>query len=205
VIWEGAIVAINTNAEITRLRDLMPASARMTTRLLLDDRFACVIRVPFPRPWQRSHPITLNWTLWQELVLPQRDLLLLQAVSWVGAVGLLKPEPYQIVTVLGALGGLFEIAQGDAVGTLAAGGLGAIAASQIWRSRQGPQSQIDADETAITVAQRRGYREREAVQHLLTAIERVAVIEGRALTYSELLRTQNLRARAQRTPAAVPE
>jgi hypothetical protein len=88
---------------------------------------------------------------------------------------------------------------------LAAGGLGAIAASQIWRSRQGPQSQIDADETAITVAQRRGYREREAVQHLLTAIERVAVIEGRALTYSELLRTQNLRARAQRTPAAVPE
>ncbi|MEB3267843.1 MAG: DUF3318 domain-containing protein [Leptolyngbya sp.] len=198
-------MAVNTNAEITRLRDLMPASARMNTRLLLDDRLTCVIQVPFPRPWRRSHPITLNWVLWQSLSLPQRDLLFLQAVSWLGAVRLLKPEPYQIVTVLGAVGGLFEIFQGDAVGTLAAGGLGAIAASQIWRSRQGAQSQLEADDAAIRVAQRRGYSEREAVQHLLSALERVPMIEGRALNYSELLRTQSLRMRVQKAPAPLAD
>jgi hypothetical protein len=198
-------MGINTNAEITRLRDLMPASARMTTRLLLDDRLTCVIQVPFPRPWRRSHPITLNWSLWQQLTLPQRDLLLLQAVSWLGAVGVIKPEPYQIVAAVATAGLLFEASQGDAVGILAAGGLGAIAASQVWRGRQSPQRQMEADEAAIRIAQRRGYSEREAVQHLVTALEQVPAIEGRALNYSELLRTQSLRTRGSRPVAAMME
>lgn len=192
-------MAINTNAEIARLRELMPASGRMGTRLLLDDRLSSVMHTPFPRPWRRSHPITLNWVLWQELSLPQRDLLFLQAVCWLTAVRLIKLEPYQGVVALGVLGGAFELVQGDAVGTLVGGGLAAIAATQVWRSRQGAQSQVEADEAAIRVAHRRGYGEREATRHLLTAIEAVPRIEGRgAMNYTELLRAQNLRARVQK-------
>ncbi|WP_008308915.1 DUF3318 domain-containing protein [Leptolyngbya sp. PCC 6406] len=195
-------MAVNTNAEISRLRELMPASGRMNTRLMLDDRLTSVIETPFPRPWHRSHPITLNWVLWQEMSLPQRDLLFLQAVCWLSSVRLLKLEPYQGVVAAGAVMGIFELIQGDVVGTLAGGGLAAIAASQIWRSRQGAQSQIEADEAAIRVAQRRGYSEQEAIQYLLTAIEAVPVIEGRGvLNYLELLRTQNLRMRVQKTAA----
>ncbi len=116
-------MAVNTNAEISRLRELMPASGRMNTRLMLDDRLTSVIETPFPRPWHRSHPITLNWVLWQEMSLPQRDLLFLQAVCWLSSVRLLKLEPYQGVAAAGALMGIFELVQGDVVGTLAGGRL----------------------------------------------------------------------------------
>ncbi len=185
---------VNTNAEITRLKDLMPASGRMKIRIVMDDRQSTVIETPFPRPWHRSHPISLNWSLWQSLTLAQRDLLFLHAVCWLTSVQLLKPELYQGITALGALGTLLELFQADAVGILAAGGLTAIAATQVWRSNTGNQAKLDADDLAIRVAQRRGYSEREAILALLEAIEAVPTIEGRGgLNYTELLRTQRLR------------
>ncbi|MGD1932371.1 MAG: DUF3318 domain-containing protein [Leptolyngbyaceae cyanobacterium] len=187
---------VNTNAEITRLKDLMPASGRMKTRIAIEDRQSTVVETPFPRPWQRSHVITINWGLWQELTVSQRDLLFLHQVCWLMSVKLVKPELYQGVAALGLLGTIFELFQTDAVGIVAAGGLTAIAASQVWRSNTGNQAKLDADDTAIRVAQRRGYSERDAVRHLLEAIETVPLIEGRGgMSYPELLRAQQLKSR----------
>ena len=187
---------VNTNAEITRLKDLMPASGRMKTRIAIEDRQSTVVETPFPRPWQRSHVITINWGLWQELTVSQRDLLFLHQVCWLMSVKLVKPELYQGVAAVGLLGTIFELFQTDAVGIVAAGGLTAIAASQIWRSNTGNQAKLDADDTAIRVAQRRGYSERDAVRHLLEAIETVPLIEGRGgMSYPELLRAQQLKSR----------
>jgi len=186
---------VNTNAEVTRLKDLMPASGRMKTRIVMDDRQSTVIQAPFPRPWKRSHPITINWMLWQELSPSQRDLLFLHYVSWLTGVRLLRPEIYQGVAVVGLMGTVFEAVQADAVGILAAGGLTAFSAMQVWRKNTGTQAKLDADEAAIRVAQRRGYSERDAARHLLEAIEVVPRIEGRGgLNYTELLRIQGLRA-----------
>ncbi len=185
---------VDTNTEITRLQDLMPASGRMNVRLLLDPRQPTLIKAPFPRPWKQSHPITLNPTLWQDLTVPQRDLVFLQAVCWLTSVQLVKPELYQGATVVGAIATLVELVQGDVVGVLAAGGLSAIAATQIWRSGTGAQALIAADRAALNVAKRRGYTEAEAAHHLLTALEAIATLEGQGtLSYTDLLRVQNLR------------
>lgn len=197
---------VNTNAEVTRLKDLMPASARMKTRIIIDDRQSTVIETPFPRPWQKSHPITINWRLWQELSASQRDLLFLHNVCWMTSVRLIKPELYQGVAAVGLVGTVFELFQTDAVGILAAGGLTAIAASQVWRSNTGNQAKLDADDTAIRVVQRRGYSERDAVRHLLEAIEVVPLIEGRGgMNYTELLRAQQLKSRLGTVQAPPPE
>ena len=185
---------VNTNAEITRLKDLMPASGRMKTRIAIEDRQSTLIEAPFPRPWQRSHSVSINWRLWQELSVSQRDLLFLHHVCWLTSVSLLKPGLYQGVAVAGAVGTLLELFQTDAVGILAAGGLTAIAATQVWRSNTSNQAKLDADDAAIRVAQRRGYSERDAVRHLLEAVEAVPMIEGRGgMNYTELLRAQKLK------------
>lgn len=66
--------------------------------------------------------------------------------------------------------------------------------------------EIAADEVAIRVAQRRGYSEKEAAQHLLAAIHAVAQIENRPNPdFNELIRCQNLRAIAGLSSEAVPE
>ncbi len=107
---------------------------------------------------------------------------------------------------MGLLGLTVELLQGDAIGTIATGGLSAIAASQIWRSNRSVQRQLDADEAAIKVALRRGYTEAEAAAHLLSAIETAAQLEGRpSLNFTELIRCQNLRAIAHLSPVGVPE
>ncbi|HEY9655303.1 MAG TPA: hypothetical protein V6C50_07410, partial [Crinalium sp.] len=67
------------------------------------------------------------------------------------------------------------------------------------------QTELDADEAALRVAQRRGYEEPEAARHLLSAIEAVAEIEGRSLNFIELLRSQNLRSIAGVSPVGVPD
>ena len=202
-LWEPAV---DTNAEITRLKDLMPASGRMNVRLLLDPRQPTLIKALFPRPWKQSHPITLNPTLWQDLTLPQRDLIFLQAVCWLTSVQLVKPELYQGAAVAGAIATLVELVQGDVVGLLAAGGLTAIATTQIWRTSTGTQALIAADRAALNVAKRRGYTEAEAAHHLLKALEAIATLEGQGgLSYVDLLRVQNLRPLASASKgAAVP-
>jgi hypothetical protein len=164
------------------------------------------LRVPFPLPWSQERPIFINFDLWRRLPKPQRDLLLLRTVSWLIGIKWFKPDLYQGVVLAGLLGGIVELVQGDAVGVVVATGLSAIASTQIWRSTRSSQSELDADAAGIKVATRRGYTESEAAQHLLSAIEAVAQIEGRSgLNFTELIRSQNLRAIAGLSPVGVPD
>ncbi|BBD60452.1 hypothetical protein NIES2109_32490 [Nostoc sp. HK-01] len=194
------------NAEIRRLLDVMPASGRMTTKIVSKPQQAKVIDATFPLPWNQDRPIYINFDLWGRLTKPQRDLLLLQKVSWLIGVKWFKPNIDQGVVLLGLLAGLIESSQSDAVGVAVAGGLSAIAALRIWRSNKSSESELNADIAAIKVAQRRGYLEAEAAQHLLSAIEAVAKIEGGSgLNFTELIRCQNLRAIAGLSSVGVPE
>ena len=183
------------NEEIARLRDLLPASGRMKTRIVTNPRQIEVIKAEFPKPWKSSHPVSINFDLWQDLSIAQRDLLFLREATWIERVQPLKVDVYQGVVAAGLLGFLVELAQFDAIGILAAGGLSAFAGAQIWRNSRGAQAEMAADEAAIKVAQRRGYTEATAAQALLEAIEAAARLERRStLSFSELTRTQNLRA-----------
>ena len=196
---------INPDVEISRLRELMPASGRMNTRLLNRPKQTQVILAKFPKPWKQTHPISINFDLWSHLSLPQRDLMFLRQVSWLTSVKLLKPDLYQGLTAAGVIGFMFELVQFDAIGVLTAGGLTAIAGSQIWRTSRGARPEIEADEAALRVAQRRGYTEKDAAQHLISAIEAIPMIEERSsLNFTELIRCQNLRTIAGLSTAGVP-
>ena len=198
---------MNLESEIRRLLDVMPASGRMLTKIVSKSQQSRVIDAPFPMPWNwDSRPIYINFDLWRRLSRPQQDLLILRAVSSLQGIKWFKPDLYQGVALVGLLGLTVELLQGDAIGTIATGGLSAIAASQIWRSNRSAQRQLDADEAAIKVALRRGYTEAEAAAHLLSAIETAAQLEGRpSLNFTELIRCQNLRAIAHLSPVGVPE
>lgn len=192
-------------AEIQRLLDVMPASGRMITKILSKPQQAVIIDSPFPMPWVRERPIFINFDLWRQLPKPQRDLLLLRTVSWLTGIRWFKPDLYQGVVLSGLLGAVVELAQGDAVGVTVAAGLSAFAGVQILRANRSSQTELEADEAAIRVALRRGYSESEAAGHLLAAIESVARIEGRtSLNFTELIRSQNLRAIAGISPVGVP-
>ncbi|MEH1804528.1 DUF3318 domain-containing protein [Nostoc sp.] len=194
------------NVEIRRLLDVMPASGRMTTKIVSKPEQAKVIDASFPQPWNQARPIYINFDLWRRLPKPQRDLLLLQMVSWLTGVKWFKPDIYQGLVLAGLLGGILEAAQSDVVGVAVAGGLSAIAAFRIWRTNKSQESELNADAAAIRIAQRRGYSEVEAAQHLLSAIEAVAKIEGRSsFNFTELIRCQNLRAIAGLSPVGIPE
>lgn len=197
---------INPEPEIRRLLDVMPASGRMTSKILSKPEKPTVIDSPFPLPWAQERLIWINFDLWSQLPRPQRDLLILRTVSWLNSIKWFKPDLYQGLAVAGALGVLVELVQGDAIGIIMSGGLSAIAGTQIWRASRSSRLELDADTAAIRVAQRRGYTEAEAARHLLAAIESVAEIERRTnLNFTELIRCQNLRAIAGLSPIGVPE
>ncbi|NJP12545.1 MAG: DUF3318 domain-containing protein [Leptolyngbyaceae cyanobacterium RU_5_1] len=191
--------------EIRRLLDILPASGRMMTKLASKPEQSVVIDSPFPMPWTMERLVWINFNLWNQLSRPQQDLLILRTVSWLTSIKWFRPNLYQGLVLVGALGVIMEAVQGDATGVVVAGALGAIAGTQIWRSNHDTQRELDADEAAIQVAQRRGYSDIEAARHLLSAIEAVAEIEGRpSLNFVELLRCQNLRAIAKLSPIGVP-
>lgn len=197
---------MEANTEIRRLLNLMPASGRMMTKIINKPEQNKVIDTAFPLPWSQDRPIYINFDLWRRLTKPQRDLLLLYQVSWLTGIKWLQPDIYQGVFLAGLLGGIVEAGQSDVVGVVIAGGLTALAGVRIWRMNQSQSSQLKADTTAIFVAQRRGYSEAEAAQHLLTAIETVAKIEGRSsLEFNELIRCQNLRAIAGLSFTDIPK
>ncbi|MEQ8754857.1 MAG: DUF3318 domain-containing protein [Coleofasciculus sp. G1-WW12-02] len=197
---------MNPEPEIRRLRDIMPASGRMLTKIISKPQQTAVIETPLPMPWLRDRPIYINFDLWRRLPRPQRDMLLLSTVSWLINIKWFKPDLYQGVVIAGLLGGMVELMQGDAVGVVVATGLSAIAGGQIWRNTRRCQTHLDGDTDALKVALRRGYTETEAAQHLLAAIASVAEIEGRvSLNFTELIRSQNLRAIAGISPVGVPE
>jgi Protein of unknown function (DUF3318) len=190
-VWKNSAMPLND--EIVRLRDLLPATGRMKSRLVSDARQSEVIKTEFPKPWKVTHPVSINFELWGNLSEAQRDLLFLRETCWLSAVNVLKLDLYQGIAAAGLLGFMVELAQLDAIGMISAGGLSAFAGSQIWRNSRNDKAEIEADEAAIQVAQRRGYSQREAAQHLLEAIEAVAHLENRSSSFSELLRCQNLR------------
>ncbi|MBE9192322.1 DUF3318 domain-containing protein [Gloeocapsopsis crepidinum LEGE 06123] len=192
--------------EIRRLVEIMPASGRMMTKIVNKPEQAAVIDSSFPLPWNQQRLIYINFDLWRRLSQPQRDLLLLRTVSWLLQVKWLKPDIYQGVVIAGLIGATIELVQQDAVGVLVAGGLSAIALNRIWRNNRSTQLEVEADEAAIQIAQRRSYIEAEAAEHLLTAIEAVAKLEKRpSLTFIELIRCQNLRAIAGLSSVSIPE
>lgn len=198
---------MNLDSEIRRLLDLMPASGRMITKIVNKPQQSKVVSTDFPYPWKRGNrPIYINFDLWKLLPAGARDLLLLRTVSWLTGVQWFKADLYQGVVLLGAVDSIIELTQGDALGFLVAGGLGALAANQIWRRNRSSQKEIDADEAALKVAQRRGYSRTEAATSLLRGIEEVAKIEGRSsLSFNELIRAQNLRAIANLSTVGVPK
>ncbi|MBW4434948.1 MAG: DUF3318 domain-containing protein [Pelatocladus maniniholoensis HA4357-MV3] len=192
-------------AEIRRLYDVMPASGRIMTKILSKSEQTKVIDVSFPLPWNRERPIYINFNLWRRLTKPQRDLILLRTVCWLTGIRWLKPDIYQGIAIAGILGALVEFWQTDPVGVVVAGGLTTLAAYRITAINRSQHSELNADEAAIKVAQRRGYSETEAAQHLLSAIETVTKIEGRnVLNFHELIRCQNLRAIAGLSSVGVP-
>ncbi len=193
--------------EVRRLIDLMPASGRMYTKIVPKPQQLRLIETPFPYPWnQGSRPIYINFDLWNELSRGERDLALLRAVCWLTGVKWFKPDLYQGVVMAGVIGATVEVAQGDAIGLLVSGGLAFLAGSQIWRKTRSVQTELDADESALRVAQRRGYDPTEAADALLSSIEKIAEIEGReTLSFSELVRMQNLQKLAGRSMVGVPD
>ncbi len=192
-------------AEIRRLYDIMPASGRVMTKILSKPEQAKVIDVSFPLPWNRERPIYINFDLWRRLAKPQRDLILLRTVCWLTGVRWFKPDIHQGIAIAGILGALVEFWQTDPVGVVVAGGLTTLAVYRITAINRSQYSELNADEAAIKVAQRRGYSETEAAQHLLSAIETVTKIEGRnLLNFHELIRCQNLRAIAGLSSVGVP-
>ncbi len=192
--------------EIRRLLDVMPASGRMMTKILSKPEQAKVIDASFPLPWNWERQIYINFDWWRRLSKPQRDLLLLRTVCWLIGVKWFQPDIYQGVVVAGLLGTVVEFVQADPVGVVVAGGLSTLGAFRIWRTNHSQESELNADEAAIRVAQRRGYSEAEAAQHLLSAIEAVAEIENKfSLDFTELIRCQNLRAIAGFSSVGVPK
>ncbi|MDF0555786.1 DUF3318 domain-containing protein [Kamptonema sp. UHCC 0994] len=197
---------MNPEPEIRRLLDIMPASGRMMAKIVSKPQQSMVIDSPFPLPWKPERLIYVNFDLWRRLSKPQRDLLILRTQSWLCGVKWFKPELYQGVALAGVLGAIAQGVQGDAVGVVVASGLAGLGLTRIWQSSRSPQLELEADETAIRVAGRRGYSETDAARHLLSAIEAVAQIEGRgSLNFTELIRSQNLRAIAGLSSVGVPE
>jgi len=196
---------MDSSPEIYRLIDLMPASGRMFTKIVSKPEQRQVIVAPLPLPWQ-TKLIEINFDLWGRLPKPQRDLLLLRSVCCLTAIQWFKPNLYQVLIAAGTVGTIVEAVQVDAVGMITAGGLTALAGTQLWRNNRSPQRSLEADEAAIRVAQRRGYAEADAARHLLSGIESVSRIEDRpSLDFTELLRCQNLRSIARLSPVDVPE
>jgi hypothetical protein len=194
------------NVEIRRLIDIMPASGRMAAKIISKPEQTKVIDVAFPLPWNQDRPIYINFDLWRRFPKPQRDMLMLHTVSWLTNVKWFKPDIYQGVVVAGLLGGIVESTQQDAVGIVAALGLSGMGIMRIWRMNNSQESEINADNAAVQVAQRRGYSEVEAAEHLLAAIEALPKIEGRSgFDFNELVRCQNLKAIAGFSPVGIPK
>ncbi len=198
---------MNLDSEISRLLDLMPATGRMLTKIVSRPQQSKVIDTPFPMPWERGlRPVFINFDLWKQLSRPERDLTLLRGVSVLTGVRWFKPDIYQGITLAGLVGLTAEIVQGDAVGIVVAGALTAIAGNRVWRTNRTLEREITADEEAIKVAIRRGYTQTEASRQLLNAIETIAKIEGRqSLSFTELIRSQNLKTMGNLSPVGVPD
>ncbi|MDH6099300.1 DUF3318 domain-containing protein [Anabaenopsis sp. FSS-46] len=196
---------MESKAEIRRLLNVIPASSRMTVKIVSKPKQPKVIDATFPLPWKRERVISINFNFWSSLPEPQRDLLILQKVSWLTQVKWFQPQIYQGVAIAGLVAGVMESAQGDVLGVGVATGLSAMALLRIWRGNKSSELELNADLAAIAIAQRRGYSETEAAEHLLSAIEAIAGMQNGSLDFNELIRCQNLRAIGNLSPVGVPK
>lgn len=200
----STIIVMESKAEIRRLLNVIPASSRMTVKIVSKPKQPKVIDATFPLPWTRERVISINFNFWSSLPEPQRDLLILQKVSWLTQVKWFQPQIYQGVAIAGLVAGVMESAQGDVLGVGVATGLSAMALLRIWRGNKSSELELNADLAAIAIAQRRGYSETEAAEHLLSAIEAIAGMQKNgSLDFNELIRCQNLRAIGNLSPVGI--
>ncbi|PZO44272.1 MAG: hypothetical protein DCF19_03465 [Pseudanabaena frigida] len=197
---------MNINEEIARLRDLLPASWRMTTSIKSKPEQTEPISSLQILPWAKGAQIGINFRLWRQLPEAERDLLLLHEVSWRQQTKWLQLGAYQGIAATAFVGGIVEAIQGDVTGMAIAILLGTIGINQILRGNKSSQVQVQADNEAIEVAQKRGYREVEAAKALLEAIPDAARLMGRNTPeFTELIRCQNLRAIAGLSKNTIPD
>jgi hypothetical protein len=196
---------MQSDPEILRLQDLLPASWRMSTKIMSKPDCKGIIRSTPILPWANATQVAINPKLWMQLSVAQRDLLLIREVSWRQQAKWFKPGTYQAIALLSSVGGIIELVQGDTVGIAIGIMLTTIAVEQLRRKSKGTQIQIEADNEALQIAQRRGYSENSAARSLLEAIQSVARLEGRSsMEFAELIRCQNLRAIAGLSSVRVP-
>jgi hypothetical protein len=192
------------DTEIGRLLDLLPASSRMKLRVIPQPQQGEVLSVPFPWPWRTEWPVQINFQLWQNLTEPQRDLLFLRTERWLRGIAWFRPGWSQGLILAGSVAVAFQGVQGDGVGVLTGAGLAGVALRQLLRNYRSPAYELQTDESAVTIAQRREYTEAEAARALLEALERQAALERRGLNFNELVRSQNLRVLAGLSTTTVP-
>jgi hypothetical protein len=193
------------DTEISHLLDLMPASGRMFTKIVSRPEQSRVIDIVFPKPWNRqTRPIYIHFDLWKKLSRAERDLLLLRAVNRLINIRWFKPNLEQGLIAGGLLGTIVEAGQQDPIGIILSAGLVGIAAQRLWRKQYSTAQELEADESAIAVALRRGYSESKAARALLDGLEACSELEGRSLNFVELLRCQNLKNLANLSVVGVP-
>jgi Protein of unknown function (DUF3318) len=183
---------MESGSEISRLIELMPASGRMYCKIISNSQQSQPIAAKLPGLGQETRPISINFDQWQKIPQSQRDLLLLQSVSWLTSIRWFQPSLYEGLTLAGVALTSIELLQANATGIVTFGGLTALAAAQVWRKNRSQDVVFAADEQAVAIAQRRGYGREEAVAALVDAIKALADLEGRDLTFTETLRCQNL-------------
>jgi hypothetical protein len=197
---------MNINEEIARLRDLLPASWRMTTSIKSKPEQIELISSSQILPWAKGTEIEINFRLWRQLVEAERDLLLLREISWRQQTKWLQVGIYQGVGAMAIVGGIVETVQGDVTGIAISILLGTIGINQILRGNKSSQAQVLADNEAIAVAQKRSYGEAEAAKALLEAIPAAAKLSGRDKPeFTELIRCQNLKAIAGLSKTTIPD
>ncbi len=197
---------MNINEEIARLRDLLPASWRMTTSIKSKPELSKPIASLPILPWQKGTQVNIDFRLWRQLPEAQRDMLLLYEVSWRQQTKWLQTGAYQGVAAIAIVGGIIETVQGDVTGIAIALLLGTIGINQILRTNQSSQVQVQADNEAIEIAQKRNYSQIEAARALLEAIPAIARLMGRSTPeFTELIRCQNLRAIAGLSKTTIPD
>lgn len=197
---------MNINEEISRLRDLLPASWRMTTSIKSKPEQLEAISSSQILPWTKGIQIGINFRLWRQLAEAERDLLVLHNISWRLQTKWLQTGAYQGVAAMSLVGGIVEAVQGDVTGIAIAILLGTIGINQIVRGNKSSQVQVQADNEAIEIAQKRGYGEAEAARALLEAIPAAARLMGRNTPeFTELIRCQNLRAIAGLSKTPIPD
>ncbi|NJO85419.1 MAG: DUF3318 domain-containing protein [Synechococcaceae cyanobacterium RM1_1_27] len=145
----------------------------------------------------------IDFSRWQRIPQPQRDLLFLREVGWFDTRNWFRPGLYQIVAAVGGVSVLAELASQNFFSVLLAGGVAGLAIRQVWQDMNSETAQLDADEFALRRAQFRGYDRPEAARQLALAIE--TTLQADKTDIETTLRLQRLQAIARGVNATSPQ